>query len=364
MIPVAARLTAGLALALAPVFGLGADEPVSGARPAISVPSQTPPSTAVPMPAIDSMSSSPAAMSGASPSPPLSTPATPASVPVAVDPDAAWRQWHGVLFRVTPPSPDGTTPASSYVFGSIHYGTLAEIDIDPADVKTVMAETRTLVDEADANEKFDTSYDGFRYLSPLSPLPALIGTEAFDSLRTLLPGQMPDALRRYKPWLVLALLESRGEVAGPDNLDGQVAGWARDAGLHRADLESLREQMQALDCVPAAEHAEVLKQRIAAPWVLREQSADVLGFYRNRDLVAWMDEVDSMSGLDPRARGIETRAKRCLIDARNARWIGRLDPMLKAGSCFVAVGAIHLMGESGLLNQLAQRGYTVVAQTI
>jgi uncharacterized protein YbaP (TraB family) len=183
-------------------------------------------------------------------------------------------------------------------------------------------------------------------------------------LLALLPNQPRDVLRRFKPWLVLALLESRGEIAGPDNLDGRIAEWSKAASLKTAALESLREQMAALDCVPAREHAEVLAQRIAAPWVLREQSTEVLGFYRNRDLVAWMDEVDSMSGLDEHARGIETRAKRCLIEERNARWIGRLDPMLRAGSCFVAVGAIHLMGESGLLNQLALRGYTIVAQTI
>lgn len=291
----------------------------------------------------------------------------PARVPA--EPGAAWRNWHGVLFRVSPPregdrGATAAAPPASYLFGSIHYGTLAEVDIDADDLKPVLAETRTLVSETVADAAFDPRDDALRYLPAAEPLPQLIGNEAFASLQTLLPAQPKDALRRFKPWLVLALLESRGEIAGPDNLDGRVAEWGREAGLKTVALETLHEQMTALDCVPATEHAEVLRQRIAAPWVLREQSAEVLGFYRNRDLVAWMDEVDSMAGLDERARAIETRSKRCLIDARNARWIDRLDPMLRAGSCFVAVGAIHLMGDSGLLNQLAMRGYTVVAQTL
>ena len=39
----------------------------------------------------------------------------------------------------------------------------------------------------------------------------------------------------------------------------------------------------------------------------------------------------------------------------------RLEPLLNQGRLFVAVGALHLPGEGGVLNLLAQRGYRITA---
>jgi len=281
----------------------------------------------------------------------------------------AWRSWRGVLFRLTPPAvvdAAAETPAtaSSYLFASIHYGTLDELDLDADSLRAVMATTRTLVDEADAAAKFDAASDRHRFLAPPETLPHLIGAKAFDNLLPLMPDVPVERLKKLKPWVVLSVLESRGEIASPDNLDGRISRWATEAGLRRAHLETLAEQMSALDCVPAPEQAQVLARRIEAPWVLKEQSLRVLGYYRNRDLPAWLDEVDAMTGLDAAAKQIESRAKDCLLDQRNRRWITQLDALLRSGSCFVAVGAMHLTGESGLLMQLVQRGYRLSVEPL
>ena len=48
-----------------------------------------------------------------------------------------------------------------------------------------------------------------------------------------------------------------------------------------------------------------------------------------------------------------------LIDARNRRMVERLAPHLARGGTFVAVGALHLSGEAGILNLLAKDGWQV-----
>ena len=48
-----------------------------------------------------------------------------------------------------------------------------------------------------------------------------------------------------------------------------------------------------------------------------------------------------------------------LIDERNLRMRDRLLPILEKGDAFVAVGAMHLSGETGLVELLRQSGYTV-----
>lgn len=48
-----------------------------------------------------------------------------------------------------------------------------------------------------------------------------------------------------------------------------------------------------------------------------------------------------------------------LLDDRNKNWIAELPLLMKNNSLFVAVGALHLVGQNGLVNQLRLKGYTV-----
>lgn len=290
----------------------------------------------------------------------------------SVDDGAAplWRSWRGVLFRVTPPmsaasaATEAQKPESSFLFASIHYGSLDELGLDEDQLRDVLTATGTLVDESASGVRFDAESDRHRFLAPPATLPMLIGDKAFDNLVLLTPDVPADRLRKLKPWVVLSVLESRGEIASDSNLDHRIARWADEAKLRRVHLETLTDQMRALDCVSEREQAQILARRIEAPWVLKEQSVRVLGYYRNRDLPAWMDEVDAMVGLDPVTKLIESRARDCLLTERNNRWISQLDALLRSGRCFVAVGALHLTGEAGLLAQLAQRGYSVSAEPL
>jgi uncharacterized protein len=45
------------------------------------------------------------------------------------------------------------------------------------------------------------------------------------------------------------------------------------------------------------------------------------------------------------------------IETRNQRMIARLQPVLRQGGCFIAVGALHFPGETGLLQGLGALGY-------
>jgi uncharacterized protein YbaP (TraB family) len=51
--------------------------------------------------------------------------------------------------------------------------------------------------------------------------------------------------------------------------------------------------------------------------------------------------------------------QRRLVDDRNQRMVERMQPYLQQGKAFVAVGALHLPGKTGLLERLQQQGYTV-----
>lgn len=50
-----------------------------------------------------------------------------------------------------------------------------------------------------------------------------------------------------------------------------------------------------------------------------------------------------------------------LLEQRNNNWMNQLSTILPVKSCFIAVGCMHLVGETGLINQLRKTGYIVEA---
>ena len=52
---------------------------------------------------------------------------------------------------------------------------------------------------------------------------------------------------------------------------------------------------------------------------------------------------------------------RLLVDNRNISWVRQLKEIFATTPAFVAVGALHLPGENGLLNLLRREGYIVTA---
>lgn len=326
----------------------------------------------------------------------LATPAplpTEGAAPGIVPAPAALPGMRGVLFRITPPqatllpaetlqsqgatpvtpaanaddpasataAPAPAAPRPSYLLATIHFGTPDEQGIDYAELERTLAGVETFVNEANLDEAWKPEYDDYRWLPVEKPLSSMVGKDAFAKARALLPNVRPQDLDRMKPWSVLALLEARGESGGEATMDARLQRIAAASGKRVLHLESLEQQLQALDCVPASEHVRVLDERLRASWILRIESAQAMAWYRARNLEAWLADIDRMEGLSDEARAIEQRARRCLLEDRNARWIGQLETLFQDGPCLVAVGAVHLVGAEGLLAALRRDGYHVEA---
>ena len=259
------------------------------------------------------------------------------------------------------PAPGAPAPRASYLLGTIHFGTPEEQGIDYARLEELLGETETFVNEANLDEAWKPEYDGYRWLPVETPLETMIGKDAITLANALLPQVRPQDLQRMKPWSVLALLEARGESGGEATMDARLQRMASGAGKRLAHLETLEQQLQALDCVPAQEHSLVLAERLRTSWILRIESAEAMAFYRSRNLDAWLASIDRMEGLGEQAKAIEQRSRHCLLEERNARWIGPLETLFQDGPSLVAVGAVHLVGNDGLLAALRRDGYTVEA---
>ncbi|MEO6800593.1 MAG: TraB/GumN family protein [Rhodanobacter sp.] len=300
------------------------------------------------------------------PSTPLApSPVTaPAAAPVNEPFD--WQSAHGVLFRIRSTRAGA---ADNLLFGTIHIGIPQALGLDPQLMQRAVMARRTLVNEVDGATTWQPRYDRYRFLPADQTLATLIGGIPFIELATQLPDHRGTQLNRFKPWVAMTLLEegqdaplARADGPGRRNLDDTIEEVARTHGLKLVHLETLEDQLAALDCTPAADYAVVLRQRLADPQALRAETERALAFYRAGDLPGWLADIDVMADLDAQARAVERHARDCLVGQRNARWLEELEPLLRDGGCFVAVGAIHLTGPDGLLAGLARRGFTVSEQ--
>ena len=82
--------------------------------------------------------------------------------------------------------------------------------------------------------------------------------------------------------------------------------------------------------------------------------------YLSRELGSYTLMTEEMTAIDdPLYRAQVDELVRELLDERNARMVERMAPRLTEGDAFIAVGALHLPGERGILNLLAERGYRI-----
>ena len=115
-------------------------------------------------------------------------------------------------------------------------------------------------------------------------------------------------------------------------------------------LESVEEAMVALDNIP-----------------LKEQAAMLVDFFNNFDeKMLLMDSViqlyqsqkiDELYSFYKSKEDLPVSFDESLVEERNKQFTERLIPLIEKESIFCAVGALHLPGETGLINSLKKQGY-------
>jgi uncharacterized protein YbaP (TraB family) len=165
-------------------------------------------------------------------------------------------------------------------------------------------------------------------------------------------------LDRMKPWAVAVTLSMPAPESG-EVLDMRLYQQALQAGKQVVGLESIREQLAVFDDMPESKQVVLLQDAVDNFPELDAMHRELLDAWMRRDLAALMaiNTAAMQAGDQELAEEFQDR----LIVRRNKRMAERLLPYLQEGKVFVAVGALHLPGETGLLNLLEQRGYTVRA---
>ncbi|MDE7160640.1 MAG: TraB/GumN family protein [Muribaculaceae bacterium] len=253
---------------------------------------------------------------------------------------------------------------ASYIFGTHHLAPLSMVD-SVGGAREAFDASEVVVGEIDMT------------VSPLATAAAMqpyMKAPADSTLSAVLPAEVyADAARKFigltglplesfeemKPMVAVTVLSVLTAAKLMDNhnpaeqLDSyfQTRGMA-DGKSVRA-LETAAEQAELLyDTRSIRAQADILLETLADPDALAETARKLNEAYMTRDL-----ETIYLIGV---AEESDPQFMEQLLTRRNRAWVGKLVEMMEAFPCFIAVGALHLPGEEGLLNLLKQEGYEII----
>lgn len=163
-------------------------------------------------------------------------------------------------------------------------------------------------------------------------------------------------LTRLKPFYIMAAIMEIPDESGPytEVMDIRLQRIAFERKKKVVGLETNSEQAASVGAMSLKEQAKMLLEFVDVGNVQSDEMKKLEGLYRLQQL----DEMHYFAMIYSTPEMPE-KMMDALIDERNHRFFDRLSEQLSTSSVFCAVGALHLPGETGLINLLRTNGYTV-----
>jgi len=245
-------------------------------------------------------------------------------------------------------SPEGK---QIFIFGSIHVDDNRVVDFSDS-VNNALQKSDLFVSETNnvsnlkALEGLGSGYnkylddEDFQKISELSD---------FHSMET-------DFAIKLKPWL-LGFIFSSPRAMNPFSQDNLLKVAASNYGLASKGLETVDEHYSVLDALSPKDQFQILKNVLNLSEADKEKNYELmikayLTFNLNKILN--VDEEITRSIVPEKAW---SSVKNELIHKRNKLFFKRILILAKKNVLFVAVGASHLSGDDGLLQQFFQAGF-------
>jgi uncharacterized protein YbaP (TraB family) len=248
----------------------------------------------------------------------------------------------------------------SFVFGTIHIAD-PRVNRIAKPVEDALARTRTLAVELGGGAVIDPQVFELEQFRDGRRLEPLIGDEAFAQVRAELGAQdVPErVIERMKPWAAMVKLARAAPRGEETSLDQRLLAAARARGLKVAPLEWVEEQIASFDAVPLESQIALLKHVLVNRAALEADVDATIDAWLRGDLARLARLSDRMGDRFPGMGPHYRQLTRHLIHNRTILMHHRLFMPLRGGRVFVAVGALHLHGDKGLLGLIARDGYRV-----
>lgn len=247
----------------------------------------------------------------------------------------------------------------SYLLGTIHSDDSRIISI-PDIIRQKLRQADSFVAELKMDSFSMQAGSRLMFLPPGQTLASLIGERRYQRCVALLAGygMSAEVIQRMKPWAVVVTLSMPKSRTGIV-LDQQLYQEAERYGKKTYGLETSREQVAVFEAFSLQQQIVMLDDAINEFDRLPMLFDELLRYYLQRDLSGlqrssekYMQQGDSVIA--------KSFKQKVLLD-RNYMMVRRMQPRLLEGNSFIAVGALHLPGDEGILRLLERQGYKVTA---
>ncbi len=254
----------------------------------------------------------------------------------------------------------------SYLFGTHHLAPSSILESYPS-MQKALENTKAVVGEIDLTaSQMELAMKMQQYMmAPAdSTLTNLLSPEELADLNqkfepySPMPGVTLEQLGMMRPMVISAMVslgEMQKSLPGFDpnaQLDATFQIMAKENGKEIIPLETPDMQARLLyTFTPITKQLEDLKELLNNPSELVENCQKLNKAYLDGDLDTLISLTESEDS-DP-------AFMEALLATRNRNWLEVLPAIINQRPTFIAVGALHLAGENGLVNQLREAGYTV-----
>ena len=236
-----------------------------------------------------------------------------------------------------------------------------------ADAATVIVESDEITDEKKAGAAIMARPDLTMFTDGKS-ITDFLDKEDTEKLTEGLKdrGLSLAAVARMKPWMIASFVarpacEIARKTAGAAFLDQRLARDALAGGKTLKGLETLLEQISALDSLPLEPQIQGLVQTVELGDALQDVIETMSQLYLAGDTGMIMPMMRAASpGAEEDALAYAEFEQRIIVD-RNHVMASRAAPILEEGNVFMAVGALHLPGPEGVVELLRKQGFSVTA---
>ncbi len=264
---------------------------------------------------------------------------------------------HALLWKV---SGKGVSKPS-YLFGTYHLMT-GDYTKKVNGLRKAYKKSKVIVGEIQLSADVSAQLMPFMIMQK-GTLDSLLGKERFDSLNQALSkraGLSAAMFNKMKPTAVYTIfatteLQKSGllEMGKGSPMDLYFQEEGRKQKKEIRGLETVQQQADILFGGATLERqAEMLMQYV------RKGSEGSAEQNKKMKYCYSAQNLNCLSGMMSSSEFSDAETKD-LLDKRNNAWVPQLDAWMKENSLFVAVGALHLTGETGMIQQLRKLGYTV-----
>lgn len=256
----------------------------------------------------------------------------------------------GVLWKVSKPGLE-----ASYLLGTIHVADKRVLDLPPQ-IEDALYNSGIYVMEALPDVSEMLSLTSMMFLVDGRKLQDLIPKSIFDGAVKILGNYaMPtEAVSLLKPWA--AYLTMNYPPEGGAVLDLELLQKAKTNGAEVYGLETMAEQVAIFEKMSMQSQIRLLIDTVCHYDLVIEDFETMKLLYLQRDLKRLYEYSNRFSIEDEQV--YETLFEN-LLTKRNYVMSDRIEKYLQRGNAFVAIGALHLPGDEGVLHLLEKRGYDI-----